>query len=117
MFVRFGTNLKLKWIHNLYLKSDFLLLADMFKKFRNISRKNYGLCPNHYLSAPASSRDTMLNMKKVEPELISVLDMYIFFPKGARSGVSYISNRYNQPKNKYVKSYDPKQEWKAYYIL
>ena len=47
---------------NLYLKCGVLLLADVFEKFRNNSLKNYGLCPSHYLSAPALSWDAMLNM-------------------------------------------------------
>ena len=38
--------------HDLYLKCDILLLADVFEKFRNNSLKNYGLCPSHYLTAP-----------------------------------------------------------------
>ena len=37
--------------HNLYLKCDILLLADVFQKFKNNILKNYGLCPSHYLSA------------------------------------------------------------------
>ena len=37
--------------HDLYLKYDVLLLADVFEQFRNNSLKNYGLCPSHYLSA------------------------------------------------------------------
>ena len=49
----------------------------------------------------------MLNMAKVKLELISDLDMYIFFEKGMRGGVSYISNRYGKASNKYLKSYDP----------
>ena len=44
-------------------------------------------------------------------ELISDLDMYIFF-EGMSSGVSYISKRYSKANNKYLKSYDPKQESK-----
>ena len=39
----------------LYLKCDILLLDVVFEKIRNNSFKNYGLCPNHYLSAPAFS--------------------------------------------------------------
>ena len=36
--------------------------------------------------------------------------MYIFFVKGVRSGVSYISNRYSKAIKNYWKSYDLKQE-------
>ena len=83
----------MKDYHDLYLKWDVLLLADVFKKFRNNSLKNYGLWPSHYLSAPALSWDAMLNMSKTKLELISDPGMYIFFEKGMRGGVSYISNR------------------------
>ena len=41
----------MKDYHNLYLKCDILLLADVFQKFKNNILKNYGLCPSHYLSA------------------------------------------------------------------
>ena len=90
---------------NLYLKYDMLLLADVFVKFRNKSLKNYGLCPSHYLSAPAFSWDTMLNTRKVELKHISDPDMYIFFEKG---GVSNISNKYSKANNKHLKSCEPK---------
>ena len=48
----------------------FILLADQFEKFRNNSLKNHGLCPNHYLSAPGLSWDVMLEITKIELELI-----------------------------------------------
>ena len=70
--------------------------------------KNYVLCPSHYVSAPALSWDAMLNMTKVKLELIPDPDMYMFFEKGTRGGVSYISNRYNKANNKYLKYYYPK---------
>ena len=75
------------------LKCHVLLLANIFEKFRNNSLKNYGLCPSHYLSAPGLTWDAMLKMAKIELELIPDLDMYIFFEKGTRDGISYISNR------------------------
>ena len=40
----------MKDYHDLYLKCEVLLIADVFKKFRSNSLKSYGLCPSHYLS-------------------------------------------------------------------
>ena len=54
----------------------------------------------------------MPNMTKVELELIQDPEIYILFQKGTKGGVSYISNRYIKANNKYLKSYDPKQESK-----
>ena len=80
----------MKDYHDLHLKCDVLLLADVFEKFRNNSLKNYGFCPSHCLSAAALSWDAMLNMKQINLEHISDPDMHIFFEKGMRSGISYI---------------------------
>ena len=44
----------IKNYHDLHLKCDVLLLADVLEKFSN-SIKNYGLCPNHFLRASALS--------------------------------------------------------------
>ena len=38
--------------------------------------------------------------------------MFIFFEKGTRVGIFNISNRYIKANNKYLKTYDPKQESK-----
>ena len=53
--------------------------------------------------------NVMFNMTKVELELISDADIYLFFKNGIRGGVSYISKRYSKSNNKHLKSYDPKQ--------
>ena len=58
----------------------------------------------------------MLNTTKVELEFISDSDMYLFFEKGMRSGVSYISKRYVKVNNKYLRCYDAKQESKDIYL-
>ena len=52
--------------HDLYLKCDVLLLADVFERFRNNSLKNNRLCPSHYLSAPSLSWNAMLKMTKID---------------------------------------------------
>ena len=97
----------MKDYHNLYLKCDVLLLSDVLEKFGNNSLKNYVFYANHYLSAPCLKWDAMLKMTKIKLELIPDPDMYIFFEKGA---ISYISHRYSKANNKYLKSYNPKQE-------
>ena len=38
--------------------------------------------------------------------------MYIIFEEGTRGEISYISNRYSKANNKYLNSYNPKQESK-----
>ena len=99
----------MKDYHDLYLKCDVLLLSDVFEKFRNNNGKNYGLCQGHYLRAPDLSWDVILNMTKVELELIPDPDMFMFFEKGMRGGVSYISNSIAKSATKHLKSYDPKK--------
>ena len=49
----------------------------------------------------------MLSITKVELDLISDVDMYLFFEKVMRGGVSYISEWYSKANNKYLLSYDP----------
>ena len=50
--------------HELYLKTDVLLLCDVFEKFINTCLNYYGLNPCHYFSSPGLSWDAMLKMKK-----------------------------------------------------
>ena len=107
----------IKDYHDLYLKCGVLLLSDVFGHFRNNIFKNYGLCPSHYLSEAALSRHAMLNITKVQFKLIPDPDMYLFFEKSMRGGVSCTSKRYSKTNNKYLKSYDPKQESKHIIFL
>ena len=56
----------------------------------------------------------MLDMTKVEFELIPDADMYFFFRKGMGGIVSCISKRYSKADNKFLKSIDLKQESKHF---
>ena len=51
--------------HDLYLKSDVLLLADVFESFRSTCLEYYSLDPCHYFSAPGLSWDALLRMTKI----------------------------------------------------
>ena len=52
--------------HDLYLKTNVLLLADVFEKFIKACLDYYELDPCHYFSSPGLSWDIMLKMTKIE---------------------------------------------------
>ena len=88
--------------HNLYNRADVLLVADVFKNFRDICIKNYNLDPAHYYTAPGLAWDAALKLTKVELELLSDMDILLMVEKGIRGGVSMISNRYGKSNNRYM---------------
>ena len=106
MFRRFNCE-HLGDYHDLYLKTDVLLLADVFEDFRRACLGSYKLDPAHYISAPGLSWDAMLKRTGVKLDLLSDVNMYQFIEKGMRGGTSYISHRYARANNKYMINHDP----------
>ena len=56
--------------HDLYLKTDVLLLTDVFEKSINACLDYYGLEHCYYVSSPVLSWDAMLKMTEIELKLI-----------------------------------------------
>ena len=88
--------------HDLFLKTDVLLLADLFEKFIKTYLDYYVLDPCHYFSSPGLSCDAMLKMTGIKLDLISDIDMHLFIEKGMRGGISFISQRYSKANNRYM---------------
>ena len=101
--------------HDLYLKSDVLLLADVFESFRKTCLQYYKLDPCHYFTSPGLSWDATLKMTNIKLELMTNVDMFQFIEKGMRGGASYIANRYGKATNKYMKNHDKNAQSK--YIM
>ena len=59
--------------HDLYLKTDVLLLCDVFEKFISVCLKDYGLDPCHYFSSPGLSWDALLKMTGIRLKRILIL--------------------------------------------
>ena len=67
--------------HDLHLKTDIFLLADVFETFINTCLEYYGLDSCHYFSSPGLSWDAMLKMTEIKLELISDIDIHLFIAK------------------------------------
>ena len=93
--------------HDLYLKSDVLLLADVFENFRKTCLKHYNLDPAHYYTSPGLAWDACLKETGQELELLHDYDMLMMFEKGIRGGMTHISKRYAEANNKYMKDFNP----------
>ena len=87
---------KLGEYHDLYLKTDVLLLADVFEKIIKTCLNYYGLDPCHYFNAPRLSWDAMLKMTGIKLDHISDMNVRLFIEKGMRGGISYICKRHSK---------------------
>ena len=96
--------------HDLYLKTDVLLLADVFENFINTCLDYDQLDPCQYFSSPGLSWDAMLKMTGIELQLTSDVDMHLFIEKGMIGSISYIAKMHSKANNKYIKCCDSGKE-------
>ena len=92
--------------HDVYLRTDVLILADVFEKFRQVCIKVYKLDPVHSFSGPNLSWDEMLITTRVDLGLLSDIDM-LFFERGIRGGINGIGElRYFRANNRDLDVFD-----------
>ena len=89
--------------HDLYVQSDILLLADLFKNFRNKCIEIYKLDPAHFLSVPGLAWQACFKKNRSR---IRIIDMLLMVEKGIRSGTCHAIHTYAKVNNKYMKNYD-----------
>ena len=96
--------------HDLYVKSDTLLLADVFNNFRDMCIKEYEFDPTHFLSLPGLASQACFKKTNIESELLTDYDMLLMVEEGIRGGICHSIHRYTKANNKYTKNYDNNEE-------
>ena len=85
---RHGNNVfksfKLENLGDYHVKSDALLLADVFENFRDMCIKEYELDPAHFVSLPGLAWQACLKKTNIELELLTDYDMLLMVEKGIR---------------------------------
>ena len=87
----------------MYLKSDISHLSYAFQKFSNFAYETYNLDPRHSYTLPGFSWQSMLKISKIELELISDSNMYLFLMGTIRGGITVCNKKIVKSDNIYTR--------------
>ncbi|GBM23420.1 hypothetical protein AVEN_188767-1 [Araneus ventricosus] len=91
--------------HDLYVRTDVILLSDVFENFRKLTQNFYQLDAAHMLTSPGLAWQAALKMTDVKLDLFTDINMHLFIEKGIR-GVSMISHRHSEANHPQCLNYD-----------
>ena len=83
--------------HDLYLKTDVILLANVFEAFRDTCLEYYQLDLAHFYMWPRLAWQVCLKKTGIKLELLTNLDMLLI-----RGGITQAVHRYTKANNKYM---------------
>lgn len=88
--------------HDLYLRTDVLLLTDIYENFRDLCLEYYGLDPAHYFTLPNFAWEAMLLKTQVLIDPLTDQEMYAMIERGLRGGMCQVSHKEAKANNKYM---------------
>ena len=88
--------------HDLYLRTDVVLLANVFEAFRDTCLEHYSLDPAHFYTSPGLAWKTYLKHTGIRLELLTDPDMLLMFEPGIRGGITQAVHRYASANNPYM---------------
>ena len=90
--------------HDLYLRTDVILLVNVFESFRRVCLENYGLDPSHFYTVPGLAWKACLKKTGIRLELLLDPDMLLMFERGIRGGITQSVHRWAAANNPYMGS-------------
>ena len=97
--------------HMAYLKTDVLLLADVFENFRKTCHENYNLDPANDISSPGLAWDAMLLKTGISLQQMSDLQVLDIMERQKKGGLTFVgAKRHVVANNKYMENYDSNKE-------
>ena len=88
--------------HDLYLRTDVVLLANMFETFGDTCLKHYKLDPAHFYTSLGLAWRACLKCTGIKLELLTDPDMLLMFERGIRSGITQAVRKYTSTNIKYM---------------
>ncbi|GFX07112.1 uncharacterized protein TNCV_1557151 [Trichonephila clavipes] len=99
----------------LYQQLDVILLAEVFTSFRQKCLQFYKLDPCHFITAADLTWNAGLKYTKVELELFSDINMYLWIENSIRGGICFVGKRYALANNPFIPGFN-KHEEESYII-
>ena len=97
--------------HDLYLRTDVVLLANMYEAFREMCLEHYKLNPAHFYTSPELAWKVCLKHTGIRLELLTDPDMLLMFERGIRGGITQAVCKYAAANNPYMgDKFDPNED-------
>ena len=90
--------------HDLYIRTDVILLANVFESFRQACLENYRLDPSHFYTVPGLAWKACQKKTGIRLELLLDPDMLLMFERGIRGGITQSVHRWVAANNPYMGS-------------
>ena len=98
--------------HDIYLKANITLLADIFENFEDLCSEIYKLDSAWLYTSPRLRWSALLKKTEITLDLLSDADIKFSIENGIRVGVSMILNRYGKANSKHMENFTSNEESK-----
>ena len=97
--------------HDLCLKTDVVLLANVFEAFRDSCLRRYSLDPVHFYTSPGLAWKACLKCTGIKLKLLTDPDMLLMSERVIRGGITQVVRKYAAANNPYMgDKFDPNED-------